>query len=358
MTSLLYETYSTPGASSSATKLHDLTSAVHSVDSPPNSSPVFSSDDELPQAVDPTRWLPPKDYKYMRRPTKHDRSRSETARPPNAFMLFRARMVVTELVEESQQEISRVAGDVWKHLPTFVREAWHDVARRIRREQELKGSPVLKEVRARTHSPSKKDRRKVDKTKGFATAPPSPEKHRSRRLSLPPPSRPRSPPSSPLRRPLPPQSPPPPTFALDLDHTANTFESADTWFEQFMALPPVNVTRSPSPSSSFLDVPPPVPPALSSSVGSSVPTPPMTPSMELKALLELASQYLHKLVSASRIPSLPSATPSHHEAAVTLLDVLAAFERIIKTPGCGDLHEFANSLMHLYIEKLLPLTVI
>ncbi|CAA7259710.1 unnamed protein product [Cyclocybe aegerita] len=69
-------------------------------------------------------------------------SRHRIPRPPNAFMLFRSdflkRGVIPNNVERRQQNLSRIAGQVWNMLDPEEKAHWHEQAAQVLNEHQLK----------------------------------------------------------------------------------------------------------------------------------------------------------------------------------------------------------------------------
>ncbi|KAF7792902.1 hypothetical protein EIP86_004004 [Pleurotus ostreatoroseus] len=359
--------YSTPGASSSTRTLVDIeaplptspalkgptnSSPISSSPIPPSSSPLTGESETSPSedqpfvVYDPNRWLPPKDFVYSRRPTRHDRSRGGVTRTPNAFLLFRACKVVGRSLEGAQQQdVSRVASGMWRAMPKFVKDAWKATARRIKREREMNVQPaVLNEVHARTRSPSKKDGRKASKSSlgGFATTPSSPVKPRGRRLSLPPPSRVTSPLRQPTPQPL--QSLIPLPAQILENATANSAQSANNRFDQSGNMIQTIDPRSISFSHTVQSQPPTAPPSSISQAGTA------TPFLHDPVIRQNPVEQSHSHPAPLLTSCSAARAPSTLESSLPV--VLESFEKILQVPGCDDLHGQANILMLMYVQRL------
>lgn len=122
-------------------------------------SDYTTSDDEESTLLHPVyaRWMPPKDFVYNPRYSRGDKAR--TARPPNAFMLFRSRMITTKAgtLAETQQNMSRIAAEVWNELPDWVRNAWQREAAKTKR---LHALICPDSVYARIRKPRRRMKRK------------------------------------------------------------------------------------------------------------------------------------------------------------------------------------------------------
>ncbi|KAI0347105.1 hypothetical protein BDW22DRAFT_495766 [Trametopsis cervina] len=102
----------------------------------PAASSLKTDDDE--------KWMPPADILIILRksfrPDSHSK-KTRIPRPSNAFMLFRSLMINNRLPEcmgNRQQNISRVAGEVWNKLSDEVRLAWHEQAELYAQEHALR----------------------------------------------------------------------------------------------------------------------------------------------------------------------------------------------------------------------------
>ena len=90
------------------------------------------------------QWLPPPDFTFTPRCRSSALCEETTlpSRPPNAFLLFRSRVGSEKLVHgEPQQNVSRVASELWKTMSPGVKRAWRAQAQRVR-EQYAKDFPA------------------------------------------------------------------------------------------------------------------------------------------------------------------------------------------------------------------------
>lgn len=74
------------------------------------------------------------------RPEYTSSRKKHVPRPPNAFMLFRSIMINPQIpkIENRQQNVSRIAGEIWNKLDEDVKQAWHAKAEEVQREHRLK----------------------------------------------------------------------------------------------------------------------------------------------------------------------------------------------------------------------------
>lgn len=97
--------------------------------------------------------------------TPRSRGKSHIPRPPNAFMLFRAEKVNSELPRDlpnRQQVVSVVAGQCWNMLDDKGKSVWHARARdmlknHMERYPDYKFSPSRKSTRKKTEEVEAKD---------------------------------------------------------------------------------------------------------------------------------------------------------------------------------------------------------
>ncbi|KAI0685024.1 hypothetical protein BC835DRAFT_1421679 [Cytidiella melzeri] len=92
---------------------------------------------------DQARWMPPTTPAPLpKKPARPDYSskKKHVPRPPNAFMLFRSMMINTQIpkIENRQQNVSRIAGEIWNKLDEEIKKAWHAKAEEVQREHKLR----------------------------------------------------------------------------------------------------------------------------------------------------------------------------------------------------------------------------
>ena len=103
-------------------------------------SPTFA----LPPVPPLESSSPTPHYTHVIRPSPFDgvSSQPRIPRPPNAFMLFRSdflkRGVIPDNVERRQQNLSRIAGEMWNLLDPVEKEKWHGEAARALAEHQRK----------------------------------------------------------------------------------------------------------------------------------------------------------------------------------------------------------------------------
>lgn len=94
-------------------------------------------------ASDRQKWMPPNEpIEFAKRPARPDylSKKKHVPRPPNAFMLFRSMVINKEIpkIENRQQNVSRIAGEIWNVLDDDIKKAWHDKAVEYQIEHKMK----------------------------------------------------------------------------------------------------------------------------------------------------------------------------------------------------------------------------
>jgi hypothetical protein len=139
---LLYP--STPSSSAPASLVDSGYASTHGRLSSRTSSPVRPPITvPLPPPMSTaSTWMPPSDpIPVVKKPTRVDvlTGKKHVPRPPNAFMLFRSLMINTRIpkIENRQQNVSRIAGEIWNKLEDDVKKAWHAKAEEVHDQHKL-----------------------------------------------------------------------------------------------------------------------------------------------------------------------------------------------------------------------------
>ena len=111
--------------------------------------------------LDRAKWMPPKEpIEFAKKPARPDylSKKKHVPRPPNAFMLFRSMVINKEIpkIENRQQNVSRIAGEIWNVLDDDIKKAWHDKAEEYQREHREK-YPDYKFAPSRKAQPKPKE---------------------------------------------------------------------------------------------------------------------------------------------------------------------------------------------------------